>query len=242
MLPMLIAATAGILPCWDIFDAALRHSALSEHPPFVTYDERISITEDNQRIVQSVAHVEYRDDGVARVRDERFDFEPIVTRRAEPGPPELGPYGSARQNWLPQSQLFRTIAAVRSDGDLQCFDDGVETYKGHSTYHLQFVDRVQNRPALEDLWVDTQSDAVWKLETTGYVYFAGDDGGHALADFQVEFTYAGSYLVVDHVVWQYTQREYSQTSNFFGEYTLSGYRFPQQLPSSHFRTNEAYEP
>lgn len=235
MLPSLVLAAIGAAPCWNIFDSALRHSALAEHPPYVSYDERIHVTQDDQRLVQSVAHVDYRDDGVARVRDERFDFAPILTREAEPGPPELGPYGSERSAWLPQLQLFPTIADVRAQGDMACTNMGEETYKGHTTYHLQFSEKQLNRPSLKDMWVDTRTQDIWKLIVSGYVHFADEPGAPpALADFQVELGYAGPYLVVNHVVWQYQRREYSQTSDYFGEYTLSGYRFPLSMPPSYF--------
>jgi hypothetical protein len=49
-------------------------------------------------------------------------------------------------------------------------------------------------------------------------------------------------LVVDHVVWQYDRREYSQMSRYFGEYTLSGYRFPGSLPASYFGAAAALAP
>lgn len=235
MLPSLVLAAIGAAPCWNTFDSALRHSALAEHPPYVSYDERIHVTQDDQRLVQSVAHVDYRDDGVARVRDERFDFTPILTRHQEPGPPELGPYGSDRDTWLPQMQALPTIATVRADGDLRCSDEGVEAYKGHQTYHLHFESAQLGRPTLKDMWVDTGSHDVWKLVVSGYVHFADDPGAApALADFQVELAYAGRYLVVNHVVWQYSRHVYSQTSEYFGEYTLSDYRFPENLPAEYF--------
>lgn len=235
MLPALLLAAAGAAPCWDLFDAALRRSASAAHPAYVTYDERIHVTQDDQRLIQTIAHVDYRDDGVARVRDERFDFTPILTRHQEPGPPELGPYGSDRDTWLPQVHMLPTIAAVRADGDLRCTDEGVEPYKGHQTYHLHFDNAEPGRPTLKDMWVDATSHDVWKLIVSGYVHFADDPGARpGLADFQVELGYAGNYLVVKHVVWAYSRHVYSQTSEYFGEYTLSDYRFPANLPAEYF--------
>jgi hypothetical protein len=237
MLPSLVLAAIGAAPCWNIFDAALRHSATAQHPPYVSYDERIHVTQDDQRLVQSIAFVDYRDDGVARVRDERFDFAPILTRHQEPGPPELGPYGSQRSLWLPQLQFLPTIADVRSQGDMTCTNLGIESYKGHDTYHLQFTQLRSDRPALKDLWIDARSNDIWKLIVSGYVNFEDDTGAPpGLADFQVELGYVGRYLVVNHVVWQYSRREFSQTSEYFAEYTLSGYRFPDSLPPSYFGT------
>lgn len=244
MFPSLfLAAVIGIPPCWDIFDTALRQSAASNHPAYVTYDERIFIRQDNQRLVQSVAHVEYRDDGLARVRDERFDFAPLLTRHEEPGPPELGPYAAHRDNWLPQVTIFPTIVSVRAQGDMSCSVHDVESYKGHDAYRLDFVSRNPNRPALKAMWVDTRSNDIWKVIVSGWVHFADDPGaGPALADFEVELAYSGPYLVVSHVVWQYDRREYSQTSRYFAEYTLSGYRFPASLPASYFGASTALAP
>ncbi len=236
MFPSLVLAAAiGVPPCWDIFDTAVRHRALAPHPTYVSYNERIFVAEDDQRLVQSTAHVDYRDDGLARVRDERFNYEPIVTRHAEPGPPELGPYGSERDSWLPQRDMLPTIAKVRTQGDMSCTIDGVEAYKGHSTYHLVFSGASDRRPSLKAMWVDTQSKDIWKVIVSGPVLF--EDGPQqplSLASFEVELAYAGPYLVVDHVVWSYRRHEYSQTTRYFGEYTLSDYTFPPALPPSYF--------
>ncbi len=232
---IVLAAAIGIPPCWDIFDSALRHSAMSPHPTYVSYDERISLTQDEQPVVQTVAHVDYRDDGIARVRDERFNFEPVLTRRTEPGPPVLGPYGPARDMWLPQGDVLPTIASVRTQGDLGCSVQGIESYKGHTTYVLAFNGVSSKRPAIKAMWVDTQTEAIWKLIVSGYVHFDGStQGPNSLTDFEVELGYSGPYLVVNHVVWSYRRHEYSQSSDYFGEYTLSGYTFPQALPASYF--------
>ena len=240
--PFVLAAVMSTPPCWSIFDGALRRSAASTHPQFVSYDERILVTQDSQRLVQSTAHVDYRDDGLALVRDERFDFQPILTRHTEPGPPELGPYGSERETWLPGRDVFPTIANVRAQGDLTCSLADVEQYKGHSTYHLVFTGPGGNRPALKALWVDTGSGVIWKVIVSGYVRFDDDPyGEHPLADFEVELSFADRYLVVNHVVWAYQRREYSQTSDYFGEYTLTGYQFPSKLPQTYF-TSTAQAP
>ena len=236
-----LAAALGIPPCWDIFDAALRHSAASSHPAYVSYDERILVTQDDQRLVQTTAHVDYRDDGLARVSDERFNFEPFLTRYTEPGPPVLGPYGMNRSTWLPQEEMLPTIARVRTQGDMRCEVVDVETYKGHITYRLQFNGSSRKRPALKALWVDTASGAIWKVIVSGYVYF-NDEAMPDLADFEVELGYTGPYLVVNHVVWSYRRHEYSQVSSYFGEYMLTGYSFPQSVPAGLFSNSTAQSP
>jgi hypothetical protein len=231
-----LVAAVSVPPCWDIFDSALRRSAASAHPAYVSYDERILVTQDDQRLVQSTAHVDYRDDGLARVSDERFNFEPFVTRHAEPGPPVLGPYGPNRDTWIPQTDVLPTIASVRTEGDMRCQDAGIEVYKGHTTYHLRFtsISHKTNRPSIKGMWVDTTSNAIWKVIVSGYVHFSDDEDAKDLADFEVELSYTGPYLVVDHVVWSYRRHEYSQVSNYFGEYTLTGYSFPGHMPASYF--------
>lgn len=235
--PLVLAAVITTPPCWTIFDGALQHSAASSHPQFVSYDERIFVSQDDQRLVQSTAHIDYRDDGLALVRDERFDFQPILTRHTEPGPPELGPYGNERDTWLPGRDVLPTIASVRAEGDLSCTVGDVEQYKGHSTYHLLFGGSMRNRPTLKALWVDTASRVIWKVIVSGFVRFDDDPyGEHPLADFEVELGVVDRYLVVNHVVWAYQRHVYSQTSDYFGEYTLTGYQFPAKLPDTYFKS------
>jgi hypothetical protein len=237
---LLLAALAGLPSCWNMFDAALRHSANALHPQFVSYDERIAITEDGLPLLSSLAHIDYRDDGFARVQDERFGYHPFITKEEEPGPPVLGPYGSARDMWMPLPDGLRVIADVRTATGVRCTVGGEEAYKGHDTYHLSFSGARQERPQLRDLWIDAHTDDIWKLIMTGPVTFMGDDAP-ALAQFQVELGYTGPYLVVNHVVWTYQRREYSQYAEYFGEYTLTGYEFPQTLPESYFAVGSVSE-
>lgn len=242
MFGALVLAVAVSAPhCWDIFDGALRHSAAAAHPAYVSYDERISIMEDEQPLIRSRAHVYYRDDGLARVLDERYAFEPIITRHAEPGPPEIGPYGGNRAEWLPQDDDLPVIADVRSQGGVTCDLRGIEAYKGHVAYHLAFAGAaVKNRPALKQMWVDARTMDVWKLIVSGPVEFADDPGSaHPLADFQVELAYVGPYLLVNHVVWHYRRHEFSQFATYFAEYTLSSFSFPSELPASYFAESTA---
>lgn len=235
MIHALVLATLGAMPpCWDLFDSALRRSASAAHPPYVTYSERITVTADRAPLLVSFAQIDYRDDGVARVSDARFNYEPFVTRHAEPGPPELGPYGEGRAMWLPDPSGLPTIAQVRASGTTTCTIVSQEPYKSHETYHLVFGGPA-NRPRLEELWIDTHTQDVWKLVATGPVSFLDDpDHPYGLAEFQVELGYTGPYLLVNHVVWSYRRREYSQYVNYFGEYTYAGYTFPAALPASYF--------
>lgn len=232
---LLLAAFGALPPCWDLFDAALRHNAIATHPPYVTYSERISVSEDGTPVLRSTAHIDYRDDGVARVSDERFNYHPFVTSHTEPGPPELGPYGKGRAMWLPEQDGLPIIASVRTLGNVTCTIAGEELYKAHDTYHLVFTGAPSGRPTLKDLWIDKHSHDVWKLIVTGPVSFWDDpQATRVLAEFQVELGYTGPYLVVNHVVWSYSRHEFSQYVNYFGEYTFDGYAFPDALPASYF--------
>lgn len=232
MLAALVLAFSSVAPdCWQIYDEAVRRSALSLHPPYVQYDERIEIDANQRPLVTSRAHVDYRDDGWARVVDARFDNDPFFTRQAEPGPPVLGPYGSQRASWLPNlaEAAYPLIGDVRTHGDAQCELAGTQTYKGHSSYHLVFTHAKADRPQLKELWVDTSSYDIWKIALSGYVYFAGADKEPPLANFQVELGYTGPYLLVNHVVWAYRDHVYSQWDDYFGEYYFSGFQFPQRV-------------
>lgn len=237
MLAALVLGLAVSAPqCWDIYDGALRHSAAASHPAFVSYDERIRITEDEFPLVRTRAHVDYRDDGIARVLDERYGFDPIVTRRAEPGPPEIGPYGSNRAAWLPQDSDLPIIADVRSEGAVTCTIAETTVYKGHLSHHLIFSGaHIANRPSVKEMWIDAKTSDVWKLIVSGPVAFADDPGTQTeLADFEVELGYVGQYLLVNHVVWKYRRREFSQYATYFAEYTMGGFSFPAELPASYF--------
>jgi len=236
MIHVLVMAALGAIPsCWDVFDAALRHSASAAHPPYITYSERISVRMDNEPLYSSDATVDYRDDGLARVSDARFAYEPFITRHEEPGPPELGPYGDRRLAWLPEGPSLPVIAHVRADGKVTCTIAGHEPYKDHDTYHLVFSGEDLNQPRLQQLWVDTKTRDIWKLIVSGPVMLSdGTQAPDGLAEFQVELGYTGRYLLVNHVVWSYRRREYSQYSDYFGEYTFSNYAFPQTLPAWYF--------
>lgn len=244
MFPTLVLAVAfASSQCWNVYDDALRHSALAAHPPYVSYDVLTDVTEDEQPLVYSHAHILYRDDGMARVLDERFNYEPIITRHTEPGPPVIGPYGRRRAAWLPQDINLPIIADVRSQGSVDC-GMAEELYRGRPTYHLTFTGgHVDDRAAVKQMWIDTSSHDVWKLIVSGPVAFADDPGGeHPLADFEVELGYTGPYLLVNHVVWKYRRREFSQYATYFAEYTLSSYSFPSELPASYFAQATAKAP
>lgn len=232
MFAALVLAFSSVAPnCWQIYDDAVRHSALSLHPPYVQYDERIEIDANQRPLMTSRAHVDYRDDGLARVIDARFDDKPIVTRQAEPGPPVLGPYGAQRASWIPSlaEEAYPLIGDVRTHGDAQCAIADTGVYKGHDSYHLTFAHVKNDRPQLKALWVDTRTSDIWKVVLSGYVYFAGANKEPPLADFEVELGYSGPYLMVNHVVWAYRDHEYSQYDDYFGEYYFSGFQFPERL-------------
>ncbi len=237
MLAALVLGLAVSAPqCWDVYDGALRHSAAASHPAFVSYDERIRITEDEFPLVRSRAHIDYRDDGIARVLDERYNFEPLVTRHAEPGPPVIGPYGRNRNAWLPQDSDLPVIADVRSEGAVTCTLAETVMYKGRLSHHLIFSGgHVDDRPGVKEMWIDAKTSDVWKLIVSGPVVFADDPGSKTeLADFEVELGYVGPYLLVNHVVWKCRRHEFSQYATYFAEYTMNAFSFPAELPASYF--------
>lgn len=237
---VVLAAAISGQPCWDIFAGALQHNAVGPHPAYVSYDERISVMGDDYPILYSLAHVDYRDDGTARVEDQRFNYLPIYTTHTEPGPPELGPYGKARSAWLPLEgvQGLPVITSVHVNGNITCTVAGVEDYKGHRSYHIVFGNLAPNKPAIKAIWIDAASRDVWKLIVSGYIMFINANEAPPLTDFEVELGYSGPFLVVNHVVWQLRRREYSQWASYFGEYTLSGFTFPNTLPPGYFGESE----
>jgi hypothetical protein len=216
-----LAALTAMPSCWGLYDKALAHSAAAVHPPYITYSERIAITTDGQPLIISFANIIYRDDGMARVSDERFGYAPIFTRNPEPGPPELGPYGTRREMWLPLDADAHTIAAVRAAGRVTCAIEP-EVYRSRATYHLTFHGADPLRAHLDDLWVDVRTGEIRKLRIT------------AQGDFEIELGYHGGYLVVDHVTWSYDRRTEGQPTQYFGEYTLTDFSFPKELPASYF--------
>jgi hypothetical protein len=231
---LLFAALASAPSCWDVFDAATAHSARAPHPRYVTYNERVAITQDRQLLIYSRAHVDYRDDGVSRVEDERFDYAPFVTRDVEPGPPELGPYGLRREAWLPVPDTVPVIASARAQGRVIC-SLTLERYQGRDTYHLRFAGADATKAHLDDLWIDRHTHDIWKLAMQGPVYF-GDDAGprSVMAHYEIDLGYQGPYLVVQHVASSFTRREYDQYSRYAADYVLAGFAFPTTLPDSYF--------
>lgn len=221
--------------CWNIYDKALAHSAAAPRPPYVSYNERTSIFVDGEPLMRTNARIDYRDDGLARIADERFDYVPFVTRTLDPGPPEIGPYGTSRDLWMPASTDVKTIAAVRARGSVTCTVRDTETPGGSHAYHLAFTGANPRRPHLDDLWVDGASADVMKVALTAPAPIAGAVAGpSAFAQYDVELRKHGAYLLVDTVTWVCRQRIYSQQTQYAGEYAFADYSFPQALPSSYF--------
>ncbi|MDP9018844.1 MAG: hypothetical protein M3N19_11050 [Candidatus Eremiobacteraeota bacterium] len=225
--------------CWDLAYAAIRHRAAAPHPPFILYDETQAIVRDGLPLMSARASIAYRDDGVARISDERFSFKPYVSRFMEPGPPELGPYGGRRSIWLTIQGLDQSlplIGEVRSNNGLTCTNEGVERYKDHSAYHLSFTTQGKARPALRTLLVDTAKSEIWKVVLSQYLPLPGTSiAAPPLVTFEIELQEANQYLVVQHVTWKYEFREYSQWSTLFGEYYYSDFQFPAQMPVTLFQ-------
>jgi len=60
---LVLSAVIGSPSCWQIFDEALRRRAAAPHPTYVTYNERISVMVNAHPLMESRAHIDYRDDG-----------------------------------------------------------------------------------------------------------------------------------------------------------------------------------
>lgn len=243
MLAGLIIAALGP-SCWDVYDAALRHSAALPRPPYVTYIERIDIENGDNSQRQALrpstyagdARIQYRDDGLARVEDQRFDYDPIVTTFPDPGPPELGPYGARRTIWRGVPDVLPVISSVRSKSSVTC-TLSVETYKGRQTYHLAFRGASSKLPHVDDFWVDAQTQDIWKVAldapvSFNYGYAPSDD----LAHFEIELKYEGRYLMVQHVTWEAHVPTHGQSMHVFAQYAYSDYAFPAQLPEKTFES------
>jgi len=235
-------APAATLPdCWDIAYSALRHRAAAIHPAFILYNEISHVTDNGETLIRNHENVAYRDDGMARVWDERFAYDPYVTRASDPGPPELGPYGARRSVWLPvqvpetsSPPLIGAVHARNSDG-MTCTTDGIENYHGHETYRLSFQSTHPERPALRALWVDIGNSEIWKVELSGSLPIVLDDErAIRLAEFEIELNQIGPYVVISHVTWKYRLHEFAQYSDFIGEYYYSGFQFPDKLPETFF--------
>jgi hypothetical protein len=148
MMFLAMAAAVSLTPsCWNLYDEALTRSASAPHPRYVSYSEQISISEDGLPLTMSSAHVDYRDDGIARVADERF-ANSFLTTNVEPGPPELGPYGANREMWLPLPSTQRTIAVVHG-GRVTCSIAGEDPIRSRLAYHIAFGDTNPEHPHLE---------------------------------------------------------------------------------------------
>jgi hypothetical protein len=244
MLTLLAALSFTGSSCWDIFDSAMQARAASPHPAYVQYMERITLQQDGYQLLRSDARIRYRQDGLARVEDDRFSGYSYVTNHIDPGPPELGPYGAERATWLPSpgDMAAREIGDVKAHVAKSCENLGVEDYRGHRTYHLTFTPYAPEKPSLKALWIDSSTLQIWKVVVSGYLRF-NEDASHApVVDFAVELAQEGPYVMVDHVTWSYREQVYSQISNLFGEYTMGDYQYPPHLNNDLFASSDHLVP
>lgn len=241
MIAALILAALGP-SCWDVYDAALGHSARATHPAYITYDEKFNIRAGDQNSPYAergsseagIAHVQYRDDGLARVQDQRFGDAPILTQYLDPGPPELGPYGARRSMWIGVPDALPKIASVRANSSVTCSMD-VVPYEGRQAYHLTFAGANPNAPHLDELWVDVQTHDIWKTAMEAPADYVYDSTPRVrLAHYEVELSYEGRYLVVQHVTWTAQVRMGAQSMKMDADYRFEGYAFPQSLPDKLF--------
>jgi hypothetical protein len=221
-MPLVAAALAGLLSvssCWDVYDAAMQLSAQAPRPHVVSYDEDIDIQANGAQLVRERAHVDYREDGVALVLDDRYGTSPVITTRLDPGPPELGPYGSARAAWMNRSSWpqLRAVANVRVNGNESCTLRGVVGTPGAPVYHLVFQ-RARKAPGLEDLWVDADSNNIERVILTGLVENTATSISYD-ADFDLRLAIVDGFNVVSHVAWSH--------DGYSGDYTFENFSFPE---------------
>jgi hypothetical protein len=232
-------ALTGAPACWDVYDEAMRHRASAPVPAYVTYNLRTDFTEDGRQLVRAFGRVAYRADGMARVEDDRYPDFTWVTDHVEPGPPAVGSVGN-RQSWLPgvdSGSPMHVIGSVRAHQGT-CTIADAQPYRGYSVYHLIIGGYAPDTPGVRALWIDQKSSEIWKVVVSGRLFFINGPPGQKqpLTDFAIELHSEGSYLVVDHVTWEYEMKFFSQYSDLFGEYFLSDFAFPKSLPSSLFVT------
>ncbi|HEY9179211.1 MAG TPA: hypothetical protein VIO32_00745 [Candidatus Baltobacteraceae bacterium] len=222
--------------CWDVYDGALRHSARAPRPPYVTYVENIDIQYGDQNATigvkgsryTGIARVQYQDDGVARVEDQRFSYAPIVTQFLDPGPPELGPYGARRSIWMGVPDEMPVISSVRTKSSVTCTLTA-EPYEGRPTYHLAFRGASAKIPHVDDLWVDAQTQDIWKVSLDAPVNFNYMHWPSVkLAHYEIELGYEGRYLMVKHVSWAANVPTGAQPMYTFAQYAFGDYQFPAE--------------
>jgi hypothetical protein len=226
--------------CWDVYDAALGHSARAPHPAYSTYVEQIDIqygdpnasTAARGSRYRGIARVQYLDDGTARVEDQRFSYAPIVTQYLDPGPPELGPYGTRRNMWIGVPDPVRVISSVRTKSSVTC-TLSAEPYEGRQTYHLAFRGASAKLPHVDDLWVDMQTQDIWKVALDApinfnYMHFASMQ----LAHYEIQLGYQGRYFMVRKVSWEAEVPTGSQSMHTFAQYAFGDYAFPGGTPPS----------
>lgn len=234
--------------CWDVYDTALTHSAHLPRPAYITYVEQIRIENGEDTPFPAArastyagdARVQYRDDdGVARIEDQRFDYDPIVITFPDPGPPELGPYGARRVIWRGVPDVLPVIASVRTKSAVTCTMN-VEPYGGRQTYHIKFTGASSKIPHVDDFWVDVQTHDIWKVALDApanfnYAYAQSVD----LAHFEIELGYEGRYQVVQHVSWDAKVPTNGQLMHVFAQYSFGNYAFPSSVAPNVFGSPSA---
>jgi hypothetical protein len=221
--------------CWQMVYGAIEHSAGSPHAAFTSYTERGNITVDGLVLVRLLMNITYRDDGIALINDSRWD-NPIISNSVEPGPPILGPYGTARSIWLMLDGVdlpHPLIADVRNKPIAPCNIENDQGYDNMESMHITLPAAPADRPALKALWIDPKTMDILKLIVSGELDFpGGTDSQKHYADFEVELEHIGAFIVVRHVTWKYKLHVYSQYSSLFGEYYFDGYTFSNTSPTT----------
>lgn len=213
--------------CWHLVLGAIAHEAAASHPPYITYSENVDITSGGRSFIHYDTDIVYRVDGLAYVEDGRF-AQAFISDELEPGPPMLGPYGSARRGWLPESVAggLQTIASVENVPHLSCNDEGNETIDGARYARLVVGVADENRPALKEIWIDRQSLAIPRLIVSGYLlHYQTYAVEHRLVDYQIDMQNVDGFAVLRSARWSQHVRWYQQSAKLDGVYTFGNYRF-----------------
>ncbi len=220
--------------CWQMIMNALDRSAHSPHARFVSYGELEHIDEDGHTLENVHASITYRDDGLAYVNDERWEY-PFVSRYLEPGPPVLGPYGDARDMWLALDSNSPTrlpvIANVHNHPRIGCRDAGAEMLGGMTVRHLLVGEEQRDRLGLRAVWIDPSSLEIKRVIVRGPLQIYGADSiQEKHTDYTVDIEHVDGYSVVHRVWWQYREEFYSQRSLLDAEYVFTNYHFSELPP------------
>jgi hypothetical protein len=136
---------------------------------------------------------------------------------------------------------LKTIAVVSSSSSPNYAIElvGLEDVNGHETYHLRL--RPLHDPQkhnLRDLWIDTQT---FNLQKAHYLGLYTPGRGTSASDVTDFFTSVGSYWLVTHAIWTWTNPfDFREVSVYTFDVQTNAIMFPSSLPDWMF-DSRAYD-